>query len=369
VRSVLSVMTTCGMYDWAGEWLVSVGLPAKSGVSGGVLAVLPGRLGIGVYAPRLDEHGNSVRGIAVCRELSSDLALHLIAPGQRLASAIRFSYTVADRSSKRVRRLDERRALTEAAGRTAIFELQGELGFTAAEALSRAVSERQPPPELVVLDLRRVTHVDRGGSGFVAALGSYLKRHLGELALSAADLLEYASAGARFDELDQALEWCENELLARLGAARDAADVPLSTHELLQELDPDELMRLVPSLSVVSARAGSLLVGQGEPATEIFLVTRGSLSVVAQLEDGRVIRLSTVSAGMTVGEVAYITGGLRSADVRADSDVECFTLTYATLDALADDDARLHAKLVRGLMRIVVSRLLAADRAVAELAR
>jgi glutaminase len=51
VENVLSVMTTCGMYDFAGEWVYSVGMPAKSGVGGGVLAVLPGQLGIGVFPP------------------------------------------------------------------------------------------------------------------------------------------------------------------------------------------------------------------------------------------------------------------------------------------------------------------------------
>ena len=60
VRDVLSVMTTCGMYDYAGEWELRVGLPAKSGVGGGIMAVLPGQLGIGVFSPRLDEHGNSL---------------------------------------------------------------------------------------------------------------------------------------------------------------------------------------------------------------------------------------------------------------------------------------------------------------------
>ena len=53
VESVLSVMGTCGMYDYAGEWLYNVGMPAKSGVSGGVIAVLPGQLGIGVFSPPL----------------------------------------------------------------------------------------------------------------------------------------------------------------------------------------------------------------------------------------------------------------------------------------------------------------------------
>ncbi len=48
---VLTVMATCGMYDHAGSWLYEVGMPAKSGVCGGILAVLPGRFGIGVYSP------------------------------------------------------------------------------------------------------------------------------------------------------------------------------------------------------------------------------------------------------------------------------------------------------------------------------
>ena len=76
VDNVLAVMATCGMYDFSGEWLYQTGLPAKSGVGGGILAVEPGRLGIGVFSPRLDAQGNSVRGIAACRELASDLGLH-----------------------------------------------------------------------------------------------------------------------------------------------------------------------------------------------------------------------------------------------------------------------------------------------------
>jgi glutaminase len=62
VGPVLSVMTTCGMYDFAGEWMYRIGMPAKSGVAGGVLAVLPGQLGIGVFSPPLDDRGNSARG-------------------------------------------------------------------------------------------------------------------------------------------------------------------------------------------------------------------------------------------------------------------------------------------------------------------
>jgi glutaminase len=80
VRDVLSVMHTCGMYDFAGEWAYSVGLPAKSGVSGGLLVVIPGAMGVGVFSPGLDRFGNSVRGTRVCQELSDRLGLHLFAP-------------------------------------------------------------------------------------------------------------------------------------------------------------------------------------------------------------------------------------------------------------------------------------------------
>ena len=79
VRDVLSVMYTCGMYDSAGQWAYEVGIPAKSGVSGGILAIVPGKLGIGVFSPGLDVYGNSVRGIKVCEEISERLGLHIFA--------------------------------------------------------------------------------------------------------------------------------------------------------------------------------------------------------------------------------------------------------------------------------------------------
>lgn len=79
VRDVLSVLYTCGMYDAAGQWAYDVGVPAKSGVSGGILAAIPGKGGIGVWSPGLDSHGNSARGIKVCREMSENLGLHVFA--------------------------------------------------------------------------------------------------------------------------------------------------------------------------------------------------------------------------------------------------------------------------------------------------
>ena len=78
VARVLSVMATCGMYDWSGEWMYRIGLPAKSGVGGGIIAVLPGQMGLGTFSPRLDEFGNSIRGVKACEAVADTLNLHLL---------------------------------------------------------------------------------------------------------------------------------------------------------------------------------------------------------------------------------------------------------------------------------------------------
>lgn len=77
IRDILSVMSTCGMYNFAGEWAYTVGIPAKSGVSGGIIAIVPDQIGIAVFSPLLDARGNSIRGVKVCEALSQQFGLHL----------------------------------------------------------------------------------------------------------------------------------------------------------------------------------------------------------------------------------------------------------------------------------------------------
>lgn len=77
-RTTLGVMATCGMYDASGRWLTQIGIPAKSGISGGIIGVLPGQVGIASFAPRLDEEGSSVQGVSMFQHLSNELSLHLL---------------------------------------------------------------------------------------------------------------------------------------------------------------------------------------------------------------------------------------------------------------------------------------------------
>ena len=85
-RDVTSIMASCGMYDFSGEWLLRVGLPAKSGVSGGVIAVAPSQFGVAGFSPRLDVHGNSVRASAFVEIVSDRFGIHLLEPHESVAA-------------------------------------------------------------------------------------------------------------------------------------------------------------------------------------------------------------------------------------------------------------------------------------------
>ncbi|GEK80014.1 glutaminase [Agrococcus baldri] len=145
-RQVLSVMATCGMYDAAGDWMSNVGIPAKSGVSGGVLGALPGQVGIGVFSPRLDGFGNSVRGVRACERLSRDMGLHLM-QAPEVASHVLYGVVDPDGDD------DGMREIT----------LQGTMHFAAAEVALRELERVPEDGRPVVVDLARVSSANDVG--------------------------------------------------------------------------------------------------------------------------------------------------------------------------------------------------------------
>src|SRR6476660_8968068 len=137
VARTLSVMTSSGMYDYAGEWIYRVGIPAKSGVGGGIIAALPSQLGLGTFSPPLDEHGNSVRGLKVCEELSSHFDLHVLGRSGDVKTCINADYDIKGISSRRSRQAHEQEILNEHAGDIRIVELVGALSFATIDYVSR----------------------------------------------------------------------------------------------------------------------------------------------------------------------------------------------------------------------------------------
>lgn len=155
VRRTLSVMLTCGMYDAAGDWVSAVGMPAKSGISGGLVAVLPGQLGIGVYSPPVDGKGNSVRGVRLCRSLSEQLGLHFLTVSRDARSTLRATY--------------------EAAERVRVFEIHGDLLFAGAEQMVRTIDRAGPDFDIAILDVTRVDDIDNAARRLLAGLGATLR--------------------------------------------------------------------------------------------------------------------------------------------------------------------------------------------------
>jgi len=347
VDEVLSLMTTCGMYDYAGEWLYRVGLPAKSGVAGGILAVLPGQFGIAVYSPRLDEHGNSVRGVAACEALSNDLELHFLRAPRASLSTLRSRHTLRAIGSRRNRPERARQRLAEHGERAVAYEVQGDLSFSGIERISRQIACESPDVEAVVIDLARVTGIDATASRFVhewLRTARDLGRSFAFVAMQKFPRLMRQLEEARvqdsslelcvFEDLDAALEWAETRLLAAIPGATIASEIALSEHELARGLSPDEMRVLEQVLERREYSPRQLIVRPGEPADRVFLLVRGEVSVLVESRS-QMKRLATLSAGMGFGEPAlYATASARTAFVRADTACACWSLSQPAVDAL-----------------------------------
>ena len=377
VESVLGVMGTCGMYDYAGEWLYDVGMPAKSGVSGGVIAVLPGQLGIGVFSPRLDAKGNSVRGIRVCSALSRRWDLHLFnRPGMGKA-AIRLRLNAAEFNSSRVRSPAEAAILREHGSAIQVWQLQGNFVFATAELIVRELTG-QAGIESLVLDFRHVLSINESAAHLFHDI--LIRLHAAGIAVlftgveSAPTLrrLMRARLGARFEEifrtfeeLDPALQWCEDRLLARLLPEIPDISIAVTQYALLDGLSREEVAVVQSFFQHRTYEPGESIIRIGEPARELFFLSRGLVSVFLPLENGAQKRLATFSPGMVFGEMAVIDRAPRSASITADTPVSCDLLSVPRLTALGVTHPKIKIRLLENLSLELCRKLRKANREIA----
>jgi glutaminase len=368
VARTLSVMTSSGMYDYAGEWIYRVGIPAKSGVGGGIIAALPSQLGLGTYAPLLDDHGNSVRGLKVCEALSSHFDLHLFNRSGDVRNGIVAEYNIGGVASRRNRQPHEQKILDERHEQCRVYELTGALTFGVIEYLSRRLVQRRAQSQLVILDFHRVPTITK-------AAGQLLAESLSELtaanttmilcgvqsqslvAATISPLLEPPSKLRKFAALDEAIEWAEDQIIYRYGGYGRLHDpTTLPEQQLLGGLSDGEIEALAALMKPQTYQAGQRIVAAGEPASSLFFLQSGMVSV--KLPNG--VRLATLVAGMVFGEMGLLEE-YRSADVWADSLVQCHELPLDSYAGFREKYPQLGERIIRNLAVLLAKRLILAN--------
>lgn len=397
---LLSIMSSCGMYDFAGEWIYNIGMPAKSGVSGGILAVLPGQLGVGIFSPPLDARGNSVRGIRVCTDLSLDFGLHLFNTPRILTPVLRGVHSAAVRRSKRLRLAGELEILAREGHRVRVYELGGRLLFASVEQAIRTILEDVADASHVILDLSRVIDIDHAACRLLLDLHEQLLRQRRRISLAGLQshtaLRNYVTARLTEDgwrELcrhgtpDEALETFENELLQTFHAPASSGPPPsLAQQELCAGFTPDEIAALNARVTVVELPSGTVALAAGSQADSMYFLLEGEVGIfvadaASPPETGpahptsapatpapsaatgpRSQLISRLGPGMSFGEIALADRAPRSATVRTLTAIRALELPFGAFDRLpADGLAALQTKLFANLARVLARRLRAAN--------
>jgi glutaminase len=372
IQDILTVMNSCGMYNYAGQWSYEVGMPAKSGVAGGIIAVIPGQIGIGVYSPKLDPHGHSVRGVAVCKEISETFGLHIFRNHTNSGAVIRRELAGDVIRSKRLRTPEERHLLDACERKIRLIEVQGALFFGSTERLLRRLDVLAETSDHLILDLRRVHDADQAAARLLLEAYDWLAKrgrrlyftHLapeGRLETLHALVMAHGDAGrAIFAHRDEALEHCENKLIATLVAGKDRTKFSLASLDVFRGLERDDLKVIEGLVHSMVFEPGQTIVKEGDEAHLLFIIARGTASVqlrIGQGENARVVRVAALGPGLSFGEMALIDGGKRSADVVAEDRVVCYGFSVEQLRDLGRTHPTLYGTILGNIMREFSERL------------
>lgn len=380
VERVLSVMATCGMYDYAGSWMTEVGLPAKSGVGGGIVAVLPGRFGIGVFSPPLDDKGNSVRGIEVCKRLSRDFGLNVFSSQSQPRMALGSVFSGAEAPSRRQPTHDVSAYLKEKSLQIKYLCLHGYLAVDGIEYVIRHLLALAPHSRCFILDMHRVDGISDAAARLLNqtrlglaqdGVAVVFSRIHGRADISG-PLRKAVNREDRgflsFEDNDLAVEWCENRLLEGVERAQNLT-AALADASLFRGL-PDALLNEVQSTSSAHAYAtGEQILTSGQAADgRIFFIEQGQVSILVPLPDGAHQRIATLGPGMVFGEMILLGQTTRSASVFADSPTRCLVMNAEALERISDREPLLKITLLENLAKEMAEKVRGMHKWVAALA-
>jgi glutaminase len=380
VEKVLSVMATCGMYDYSGNWLYEVGMPAKSGVGGGIIAVLPGRFGIGIFSPRLDAKGNSVRGIEACKQISRDFGLHVFTRFGNPGMALSRVYTGADAPSRRQPVIGTRSYLDEQSHRIKYLCLHGLIAVDGVEYIVRQMQKMAGDTHSFILDMQQVNGISESAARLLTeARLEFAKDGIAVVHSrihGRKSITDSLSKSARlddrgflsFEDNDLAAEWCENRLLGD-APCTPLTSLPLSRALLFNGL-PDALMAQVEAASRVRAfAAGEKILGAGQPSDgQVYFVESGQVSILVPLDHGTHQRIASLGPGMNFGEMVLLGQTTRSATVVADVQTTCRILADIDLERISQETPLLKIILLENLGKDMANSLRRTNQWIAALA-
>jgi SulP family sulfate permease len=286
--------------------------------------------------------------------------------------------------SRRVRDQTCTQVLGEHGDRIAVVEAQGPLYFATADRLFSQMESLAADSQWLILDCRRVTHIDTTGVHLLAQLVRHLERQ--GVALCLSYVAPRSEVGETLRNLhldhvlpichwhvdtDHALEACENALIRRyVPAPERAGSLPLLATDLCRDLndrcgdrgdtgagDTEDVLRAYLRRHVVPA--GELLFRRGDPGDSLYVVTAGDITLQIQKGDSDQsrLRLATYTPGVVFGEMAFLQGGQRSADARAETEVEIFELRRQDLAMLESAAPHLATQLLINIGRVLADRL------------
>jgi glutaminase len=362
VARTLSVMTSAGMYDYAGQWIYRVGIPAKSGVGGGITAALPAQIGLGTYSPLLDSYGNSVRGVKTCEAISAHFDLHVLNRAGDVQTCISADYDFG-RISRRGRQPHEQRILDAHEKSVRVLELTGTLTFANVDFIARRL-QTTSLPAFIILDFRRVPLISVAAAKMMADLLDALSARGVKPVVSgiAPTSVNWSRLGPYFDKhpqlrvvplLDEAIEWAEDQLVFRFGGFNHLNDpTDVGEQPLLADLTGSQMEELIKLGSERHFRPGERIIAADAPSTSFFFLNSGMVSV--KLPNN--VRLATLVPGAAFGELALI-GMARSADVWADTKVVCLEIEISAFNNFRKGHPEIGEQIMRNLATLLARRL------------
>lgn len=283
------------------------------------------------------------------------------------------------------RPLDHQRALGERGDAIQIYALEGFIFFGTANRILERIRARVSDSgsaalRYAILDFRHVTGLDSSATYSFSQVDVLLREYGAELIYTdlmptMRERLRTPVAGMNesvrhFPDLDRALEWCENALLADLPDARERPLATSLASEMGAPYSPRDIEeRLLAHLPWRDVPQGGYVIRQGDDSSEMYLLSEGQVAVMLDLPSGHQVRLRVLNPGALVGELAYYRQTPRTASVIAIEPSICYRVTREALRSLEERDADIVAAFHAYVARVLSERLTTMDGTLAALLR